>query len=165
MQRGRHSIFFGVSKAACNALVCTLVLSHRDYCNSLLAGAPFSILNRLQRVQNAETRLVAGRTRVRSDRFEPLQMSLHWLPIQERIDYKTSQSYERYGAWLFEGTSEALHQLGRDLRSVSKKLLHFPRIRRDRFGARSFSKAAPEFENSLPPTCGSLTPCPSSHVC
>ena len=44
-------------------LVTSLVISRLDYCNSVLAGLPASILAPLQRVQNAADRLVLNRDR------------------------------------------------------------------------------------------------------
>ena len=44
--------------AACNQLVCALVIPHLDYGNSLLYGLPDYLLDKLQIVQNATVRLV-----------------------------------------------------------------------------------------------------------
>uniref|UniRef100_UPI0025F06A25 hypothetical protein n=1 Tax=Thiolapillus sp. TaxID=2017437 RepID=UPI0025F06A25 len=43
---------------ATKTLVVSLVLSRIDYCNSLLAGLPQSLVGKLQRVQNCAARLV-----------------------------------------------------------------------------------------------------------
>jgi len=40
------------------ALIHVFVISHIDYCNSLLYGLPSSNLNKVQRVLNAAARLV-----------------------------------------------------------------------------------------------------------
>ena len=77
-----------VDTPTCNTLVCSLVFPHLDYSNSLLAGTPMCTFDRLQRVQNAAAKVVAGRARVRSERLESIKRSLYWLPIRERIDYK-----------------------------------------------------------------------------
>ena len=55
-------------------------------CNSLLYGLPAKSLSKLQRVQSAAARLVAGTFRF--SHFTPLLYSLHWLPVKEQIDYK-----------------------------------------------------------------------------
>ena len=63
------------------------VTSRLDYCNSLFFGLPDSQLGKLQRVQNACARLVCN-----SPRFShctPLLSELHWLPIKQRIIFKT----------------------------------------------------------------------------
>ena len=69
-------------------LVCALVLSKLDYCNSLLSGCPLNILRRLQKVQSSETKLVFKLRR--RDDVQPLLSGLHWLPVQARVDYKLS---------------------------------------------------------------------------
>lgn len=66
------------------ALDLDLVVQH-DYCYSLFVGALLFTLNRLQRIQNAATRLVAGRARKNSVCSESRRWSLHWLLIRERI--------------------------------------------------------------------------------
>ena len=139
-----------VYNATCNALVCTLVFPYLNYCNSLLAGATSSVLNRLQRVQNAAARLVIRRTRL--DRSGPLLRSLHWLPIRERIDHKiatlTFKAMNDMAPGYLKELLE-LRQLRPGLRNENRKLLISSRIRRERFGARIFSKAAPKLWNSL----------------
>ena len=44
---------------AAKTLISAFVFSRLDYCNSLLAGAPENLINKLKRVQNAAARLVA----------------------------------------------------------------------------------------------------------
>ena len=67
-------------------MVHALVTSRLDYCNSLLTGLPRTLLQKIQRVQNAAARVVT-RTR-RSEHITPVLKALHWLPIQRRIEYK-----------------------------------------------------------------------------
>ena len=62
-----------------------------DYCNSLLAGVADVYLRRLQSVQNAAARLVSGAHR--HDHITPVLVDLHWLPVRQRIIYKTLQRY------------------------------------------------------------------------
>ena len=69
-------------------LACSLSLSRIDYCNAVLHGAPSYSIKKLQRVQNNAARIVLEEPR----RFHasPLLMTLHWLPVQQRIDYKVA---------------------------------------------------------------------------
>jgi len=67
-------------------LVTSLVLSRLDYCNSVLAELPASILAPLQRVLHAAARLVNGLRP--HDHVSPTLKELHWLPIEQRVDYK-----------------------------------------------------------------------------
>ena len=69
-------------------LLCAFALSRLDYCNSLLVGCPKYLLSKLQKVQNNAARLIFRTTR--SDHVTPMLHSLHWLPIEQRIEYKLS---------------------------------------------------------------------------
>jgi len=62
--------------------------SRLDYCNSLLAGVADVHLCRLQSVQNAAARLVFGARR--HDHMTPILATLHWLPVRERVTFKTT---------------------------------------------------------------------------
>ena len=85
----------GCIKACVNALpmdvvkiaVNSFVVSHIDYCNCLLAGAPRYQLNKLQAVMNSARWLVCGR-----NKFDYISCvlcdRLHWLPVEQRIQYK-----------------------------------------------------------------------------
>ena len=73
---------------ATKTLVCALVLSRLDYCNSLLAGSPKHIIDKLQKVQNSAARLVFRAKK--HDHITFLLHFLHWLPVQARIEYKLS---------------------------------------------------------------------------
>ena len=69
-----------------NRLVCAFILTRIDYCNAVFAGLPDSTLAPLQRVPHAAARFVDD-LRLRDHVTESL-MSLHWLPVRERITYK-----------------------------------------------------------------------------
>ena len=69
-------------------LLCAFVLSRLDYCNSLLAGCPKYLLSKLPKVQNNAARLIFRTTRYAH--VTPILHSLHWLPIEQRIEYKLS---------------------------------------------------------------------------
>ena len=71
---------------ATKTLMCSLVLSKLDYCNSLLSGSPQYFIQLFQKVQNT-----AARITLRAPRAEitsPLLHSFHWLPVQKRIKHK-----------------------------------------------------------------------------
>jgi len=69
------------------SLVNALVISRIDYCNTVLAGVYGVHLRQLQGVLNAAARLI-----VRKQTFDNISSMirdvLHWLPIQQRIQYK-----------------------------------------------------------------------------
>ena len=67
-------------------LICPFVLSMLNYCRALLSGSPKHLLDRLQKVQNNAAQLI-----YRSSKFNhitPLLHTLHWFPIEKRIDFK-----------------------------------------------------------------------------
>jgi len=64
----------------------TLVVSKLDYCNSVLVGVSATLQRRHQSVLNAAARLVfsAGRW----EHVTPHLRELHWLKVQERIQFR-----------------------------------------------------------------------------
>ena len=69
-------------------MVISCVLSRLDYCNSLLMGTPNSVIQPMQKVQNTHARLIFRAPRHQN--CTSLLQQLHWLPISERIKYKTA---------------------------------------------------------------------------
>ena len=67
-------------------LVHAFVNSKLDYCNSLAYGLPKYLLQKLQYLQNAAARLITGIRK--HDHITPILMDLHWLPVNERIQFK-----------------------------------------------------------------------------
>ena len=64
------------------------VLPKLDYFNSIFYGSPMYMLERLQKGQNSAARLIFQCRK--QNHISPLLMSLHWLPINARIEYKLS---------------------------------------------------------------------------
>jgi len=63
------------------------VVSRLDYCNSLLAGVPQVILDRLQSVMNAAARVLCSVGR-RAHVSDLLRNRLHRLRVPQRIQFK-----------------------------------------------------------------------------
>ena len=59
-----------------------------NYANSLLFGTTQKNINRLQRVQNTLARVVASHAFPRGTRSSDILQDLHWLPIDQRIEFK-----------------------------------------------------------------------------
>ena len=59
-----------------------------DYCNLLLAGAPKSFTDKLQRVMNAAARVVSGTKKYDHGLTHLLHSELHWLDVADRVTYK-----------------------------------------------------------------------------
>ncbi len=76
-----------LTEHAAQLLVQALVISRMDYCNALLAGLPSNTIKPLQMIQNAAARLVFNEPK--RAHVTPLFISLHWLPVAARIQFKT----------------------------------------------------------------------------
>ena len=81
------SIRHTLSDSATEILVHAFISSRLDYCNSLFLSCTKSVLNRLQRIQNAAARLVLCAKRC--DSATPMLYQLHWLKVLERIELKS----------------------------------------------------------------------------
>ena len=74
---------YDVSVMVANALVS----SHLDYCNSLFHSLSSKNITRLQNIQNCLARFVSGASRL--SHVSPTLKSLHWLPVKQRLIFKT----------------------------------------------------------------------------
>ena len=141
-----------LTQDALKTLVCSLVLSRLDYCNSLLAGCPKILLNKLQKVQNSAARLICRLPR--SAHITPALESLHWLPIEQRINYKllllTFKALNGYGPSYLSDLLQ-LYVPSRSLRSsCDSRRLRIPPFKRKTSGFRAFAYQASVLWNSLP---------------
>jgi len=151
--RQLRSIRQSLTTDAVKTLVYAFVSSRIDYCNSILAGVSSQLLQRLQSVQNAAARLVTGARR--SDRTTSILRQLHWLPVRQRIIFKTAVLVYKclhgmappYLSTYCEPTSS--HGGRRHLRSAESGQLTVPRTRTN-YGDRSFAVYGPVVWNSLP---------------
>ena len=75
-----------LSRHALLTLVRALVVSKVDYCNSVFAGIPGQLEDRLQTVLNAAASLVFSARR--SERIPPLLCELNWLRVPERVTFR-----------------------------------------------------------------------------
>ena len=75
-----------MDKGMAQLIIQALVLSHMDYCNSLLAGTTPYQLNKLQCIQNMGCQVICNLKK--NNHVTPLMKGLHWLKIQQRILYK-----------------------------------------------------------------------------
>ena len=76
-----------MTRESAEKIIHAFVTSRFVYCNILFFGLPDNQLGKLQRVQNACARLICN-----SPRFSPctpLLGELHWLPIKQRMIFKT----------------------------------------------------------------------------
>ena len=75
-----------LTQSATEILVLSTVVSHLNYCNSILAGLPNSEISQMQRVQNIAAKLVLGKSKFHSS--SECLWELHWLPINKQIQFK-----------------------------------------------------------------------------
>ena len=135
-----------LSADSTKTLVSAFVLSSFDYCNSLLSGCPKHLLEKLQKVENSAAKLVLKAHK--RDHVSLLLRTLHWLPIQARIEYKLSTLCHSF---FFSDTAPVylsdllrVYSPSRQLRSLSdSRTLRIPHIKTKTFEHRSFSHAAP----------------------
>jgi hypothetical protein len=134
-------------------LIHALVTSKLDHHNSLLYGIPKYQTDKLQRIQNASARIIAKTQK--QDHITPVLKELHWLPVTERIVYKTLlltfKCLNAEGPTYLEELLQH-HTPSRSLRSSSALLLEVPHIKLTTYGARAFSYVAPVLWNALPPS-------------
>ena len=77
-----------ISKTAAITFANSFIHSRLDYCNyySLFYGLPNYPIHHLQKIQNTAARIVTRS--VRSSPITPVLISLHWLPVNYRINLK-----------------------------------------------------------------------------
>ena len=146
------SICHPLSIDAAKTLLSAFVLPKLDYCNSLFHGSPMYILERLQKVQNSTARLIFQCRK--QNHISPLLMSLHWLPINARIEYKLSvicHSFVLGLSPIYLSDLLSVYTSKRNLRTFSdNRISCILKLQKKTFGRRSFSFAAPTKWNSLP---------------
>ena len=133
-------------------LVHAFVTSKVDYCNSLLYGVPKYLLQRLQRVLNCAARIVFKSNKY--DHITPLLRELHWLTIQQRIEFKilliTFKALNKQAPTYLTDLLIS-YMPSRSLRSSSENLLKTPGYNLKSYGGRSFALATSAvLWNSLP---------------
>ena len=137
------------------SLLRALVISKADYCSSVLAGSPAVLLNRLQSVLNAASRLVFSARKF--DHTTSLLCMLHWLKVPERIKFRLCVLTHRclhdmascYLAETIHPVSSCASQ--HHLSSTATSELIVPSTRRSMTGDRAFPVVAVRACNSLPP--------------
>ena len=84
MRRIRRSL----DKQSAITLVHALVSTRVDYCNSVLAAAPKTTTDILQRVLNAAARIVSNTRNFDRGLSQLLHDDLHWLDVPDRVAFK-----------------------------------------------------------------------------
>ncbi|KAK7879696.1 hypothetical protein WMY93_033597 [Mugilogobius chulae] len=138
-----------------------------DYCNSLLTGLSKRAVKQLQYIQNAAAPVLT-KTR-KYNHISPVLRSLHWLPVTQRIDFKTVLLvFKSLHGLAPKYISDMLvrYEASRTLRTSGTGLLLVPRVRtkhgpesgltwtrvRTKHGESAFQFYAAQIWNSLPVT-------------
>ncbi len=139
-----------LTEHAAQLLVQALVISWLDYCNALLAGLPSNAIKPLQMI-NAAARLVFNEPK--KAYVTPLFVSLHWLPVAARIQFKTLMLAYRTTT---DSAPSYFHSLlriyiaSRSLRSANERRLVVPSQRGSKSLSGTFSFTIPGWWNDLP---------------
>ena len=75
-----------MSQSNLKCIVNAFVISHVNYCNSILYGLPTVEHEIIQRVQNIAARLITGSSQ--RDHITPVLKNLYWLHVRSRITFK-----------------------------------------------------------------------------
>jgi hypothetical protein len=140
----------------CNHIIRSLVLSRLDYGNILLIGTNSTDIMKLQRMQNWGAKLIFSASKF--DHASQYLQQLHWLPVQQRIQYKTLlyvyKCMQGHGPkYLFSAFS-----LYNPTHSGLRSALDTTRLAEPKFNSKglnsafdkSFSFTAPTLWNSIP---------------
>lgn len=136
---------------ACHNAVRALILSKLDYCSCLLNGLSQKNISRLQRIQNRCARLIFKKPKL--THASPLLKELHWLPVAQRIQFRTLVHTYKALNHLSPKYLSSLLSIQRSssytLRSSVSTCLFVPKSKK-RAGDSAFSIHAPRLWNKLP---------------
>ena len=135
-------------------LVHALVMSHIDYASVLLYGLPNVLIARLQRIQNMAAKVILLRERM--DSATQCLKDLHWLPVQNRIAFRTvcmvhKCLHGKAPSYLCELISiRTSNYRLRRLEEDNGPVLNTVFCKTETYGPRTFSTAASREWNILP---------------
>ena len=140
-------------------MIHAFVSSRLDYCNSLLFGLPQIQINKLQRVQSADVRLI-----LKQPKFchtMPILSQVHRLPIKYPIEFKILlMTFKAIHGMAPDYIRKLIHRkksTGYSLRSSKKVMLEVPRGKiLPTLGGKAFCYAAPKLWNNIPGEISSL---------
>ena len=135
-----------LSKSQLTILACALVFSQLDYSNALYYLLKDETINMLQSVQNSAARLVCKVNKFDHIPSDTLSKDLHWLKVNERIQFKILCIVHKCLNGLAPTDLSAILIRSKSDRTAK---LNIPAYR-SRYGERSFAVAGPKLWNMLP---------------
>ena len=140
-----------LSQEATCTIIHAFITSQIDYCNSLMNGLPENLIKKLQRVQNTTARLVFNLRKY--DRITPALVTLHWLPVKYRIEFKTllivfKGLHGKAPTYIQEMITPSKSKRY-SIRSNEERVLKVPKFKHDTFGKRAFAVYGPLAWNCL----------------
>ena len=143
-----------MSFEASSQLIHALITTTLDYCNGILFNLPKNKIERLQRIQNQAARML--KRIPRRNHITPVLKDLHWLRINERIEFKililTHRAFYETGPMYLSELIKKHNSSNRTRRANDHCLLSIPPISKmcaNSYFERSFSYAAPFLWNRL----------------
>ena len=140
-----------LEKPTTEKMINSAVTFHLDYCNSLLYGIHGYSVSQLQHCQDNAARIVS--LWLKHDHITLVVKEQHWLPIEQRINYKNLllANNPRHGMVpRYVSSLLSPYKHGRPLRSEGRHLRTTPGYRLEGFVKRFFTHAAPFLWNTLP---------------
>ena len=123
-----------------------IIISLRHYNK----GTTTKNIHRLQLLQNHSARLIFCQPK--NTHTSPLLNTLHWLPVQNRLQFKTATLvFKAINGLSPSYLCDLIHvkQFSYNLRSNASRVIHIPRCRTNA-GKRAFLATAPRTWNNLP---------------
>ena len=113
---------------------------------------PGNLIKKLQRLQNTAARLVLNLSKY--DRITPALVTLHWIPVKYRIEFKTLLLvFKGLHCWAPTYIQEMIitsRSKIYSIRSNEERVLKVPKFKHDTFGTRAFAVYGPLAWNCLP---------------
>ena len=138
-----------LSTESTRTLVNVFVTSRMDPHNSL-CGLPIHLIQRLQYALNSAARLISMSRK--TDHITPLVVELHWLPVEQRINFKIllfTNNIVNGLAPMYLSELLVPYVPRRGLRSADKLLFCQPSYHTKSYASRAFSLSAPCMWNKL----------------
>ena len=130
-------------------LIYAVVNSGMDYCNTVLAGAPGTVTDKLQRVFNAAARVITGTRKFDRGLGQILHDQMHWLDVPDRVLFLLAVTSICCSiCWSTASRTPVLTRGG--ICVPPTVILAVPRFRLNTYGRRVFTVAGPMAWNSLP---------------